>query len=111
MSWYEEIDELAEGRYIKFDSGKPVKLCFLTREPVKKMKELRGDIKPTYEWKVAVLENGSRKEKNLSATSVRLLKLIKAEDQKASLLGRCFEITAHGDGFNRTYTMTEVTDH
>lgn len=68
-----------------------------------------GSQKTSYEWRVS-LRNGSDKpkEKILGTSSKRLLKGLKEQDQKQSLEGRTFRITAIGDGMQRVYNIEEV---
>lgn len=103
------MDQFIESRYIKFVSGTPVVMTFLSEEPLRKiMMEKDGTQKTLFEWKVSVNDGGRVKEKTLGVGSKRLLRALVDREKKAPLFGRTLSVTAIGDGFQRVWSISEV---
>jgi hypothetical protein len=108
--WVEEYeeDQASRSKFVKNKPGVPVETEFLSNEPEKKEFTKDGKTITSWNFPVKVMESGKQREKTLSVTSSRLMRLIIEEARKAPLQGRTFIITAIGDGLQRMWTIAEV---
>jgi hypothetical protein len=83
--WAEEYedDQASRSKFVKNKSGVPVEMEFLSNEPEKKEFTKEGKTITSWNFPVKVKESGKQREKTLSVTSSRLMRLIIEEAKKS----------------------------
>ena len=104
-NWAQKAKEVAESSdYIKFKDGQKIRITFLDEPEVGEFTGKDGKTKPSFDFPVEV----EGQEKTWSITSKKLLDLVLEEHEEQDIIGRTFDISCKGEGFDRRYRMKEV---